>query len=348
MGSSNAGVSVPFDEMLRNVLICAAHSDDCVIVGAEYGIKALAKGFSVRVIYLTCSAERPDLDIARRRREEAVSAWALLGVPETHLMFLDLPQSPVEGPRQQSDQELRVVERQLVQLIESMPSPAALIVPAAGESHVDHRTLRRVALEALRLSRRLDVTALEAPEYNTAISVARGAGHAFRVVLRSFVPLAKTVINPYVGSAHFVNKGALPVFACDAAAVAIKCELLRQFESQNADDILISSFGHATPYRCVTATSDDMPWTFGAFGGRCDWSSLLLALGISAGAILVGALGGAMSRQIFEGSLVVAVAGALTLAVLTFAAVRRLSLAKAVFAATVLLGLLVGSLWADP
>src|SRR5688572_15985961 len=59
----------------RPVLICVAHSDDCVIAGAEYAKGALAAGLSVQVFYMTCGADTVGSELAAIRRMEAIAAW---------------------------------------------------------------------------------------------------------------------------------------------------------------------------------------------------------------------------------------------------------------------------------
>src|SRR5260370_35832010 len=95
-----------FLDLPRDVLICAAHSDDCVIMGAEYCHGAVKSGRSVRIIYLTCSGPHSEADISRTRRAEALAAWSALGVHEENLTFIDLSESPVRGPLSYSDRDL--------------------------------------------------------------------------------------------------------------------------------------------------------------------------------------------------------------------------------------------------
>src|SRR5262249_53143664 len=96
----------PFRDPPRPVLICAAHSDDCVIIGAEYASGAVERGLPVKVAYLTCSGPHPDAEISRRRKAEALTAWSSLGVPIENLIFANLPESPVEGPSNYSPHDL--------------------------------------------------------------------------------------------------------------------------------------------------------------------------------------------------------------------------------------------------
>src|SRR5262249_18303239 len=80
--SVRASIPKNFPDPPRHVLICAAHSDDCVIVGAEYAYGAIKNDLSVRVAYLTCSGPNPEAEISRTRTAEALKAWSTLGVPK--------------------------------------------------------------------------------------------------------------------------------------------------------------------------------------------------------------------------------------------------------------------------
>ena len=75
----------PLRDPACHVLICVAHSDDCVIIGAEYAYGAIRNGLSVRVAYLTCSSPHPDLRDRPDKRERGtgsmVKAWRSEGKP---------------------------------------------------------------------------------------------------------------------------------------------------------------------------------------------------------------------------------------------------------------------------
>ena len=111
----------PFHDPPHDVLICCAHSDDCVITGAEYACGTIRNGLSVRVVYLTCSAPHPDSEIAKIRKAEALAAWSQLDVPEDNFTFIDLSESPVRGPLSYSDKGLANAEENLKTLIRSLP-----------------------------------------------------------------------------------------------------------------------------------------------------------------------------------------------------------------------------------
>ena len=278
----------PFHDAPRHVLICVAHSDDCVILGAEYAYGAIQHGLSVRIVYLTCSGPCPDAEIAQMRRAEALAAWSAFGVPNDKLTFANLSQSSVEGPAKYTERDIERARETVKAIILSLPRNAALIVPAAGESHVDHKTVRRVSLQALVDSRREDVTVYEGPEYNALLSLLHSPKKTIRTILRK-LPLLTRLIKPFAGSPSYVNGPAGFVFRDTPARLKKKKELLMHFASQDGQQLL-RFFGYETPYRRL-APSDYLReprrgWRIRAFDGSCDASALALVLVLIAVAFL--------------------------------------------------------------
>ena len=60
-----------------------------------------------------------------------------------------------------SDKDIANAVVKLKALILSLPQSAAMIIPAQGEYHVDHRTVRKAALCAITESERVDILAYE-------------------------------------------------------------------------------------------------------------------------------------------------------------------------------------------
>jgi LmbE family N-acetylglucosaminyl deacetylase len=247
-------------------------------MGAEYAYGASQNGLSVRVVYLTCSGPHPDAEIAHIRRSEALTAWSALGIPKDNLVFVNLSQSPVGGPLSYSDQDMVSALTIVKSVISSLPEKAAVIVPARGESHVDHRTLRKVSLEALVESGREDLLIYEVPEYNSFLSLVHCPERAIRSVLRH-VPGLNRVVKPYEGSPNYVSGGTGFVFRDTSKRLAKKKELLAYFSSQDGN-LLIRLFGYETPHRELTLfvglSERDGAVGFSAFGGYCDLSVLEL------------------------------------------------------------------------
>ena len=271
-----------FRDAPRHVLICCAHSDDCVILGAEYVYGVVRRGLTVRIAYLTCSGPTANSDIAKIRKAEALAAWSALGVPALHLSFMNLSESPVRGPLAYTGKDIEVARRTLTEFICSLPQNAAIIIPAEGKFHVDHVIVRNVALNAMANAKRDDVVIYESPEYNAFLSLEHCPEKSVRAILRS-VPLLNRLIRPYAGSATYVSGPPGFVFRDTRDRLAKKKELFRYFSSQNPD-LLARAFGYRSKYRIFRPS--DKPREPSrrlcvlAFGGCCGPS--VLALGIAA------------------------------------------------------------------
>jgi LmbE family N-acetylglucosaminyl deacetylase len=269
-----------FSDNLRDVLICAAHSDDCVIMGAEYSYGALEKGYSVRIAYLTCSGPHPEAKISRTRNAEAVAAWSALGVPQENLVFINLRESPVRGPPSYSEREMADAGKTLKSVIASLPTGAAILIPADGESHVDHRTVRKLSLSILKESQRNDLLIYETPEYNACLSLIHCPKRTIWTIL-AFMPLLTWIVKPYVGPSNFINGPPGFVFRDSPNRLAKKKELLNYFPSKGGTS-LIRYFGYETPYRTTSSaerySEPNRAYWFLAFGCRCDLSVLALFL----------------------------------------------------------------------
>jgi LmbE family N-acetylglucosaminyl deacetylase len=277
-----------FRDPPRHVLICSAHSDDCVIMGAEYAYGANQKGYSIRIAYLTCSGPQPDAKISRTRQIEALSAWSILGVPRENFIFANLPESPtISGPATYSDRDIAYAKEIFKTVILSLPKDSAVIVPAHGESHIDHRIVRKVTLQAIVDSKRDDLLVYECPEYNDFLSLVHCPKKTIRTIMRN-IPLMHRVLMRYRGSPNFVSGPAGVVFRDTPSRLAKKRKLLTFFVSQNAD-LLIRSFGYETPYRRLARTQyprEERAFCVSAFGGSCDLSALVFGITLLALAFL--------------------------------------------------------------
>src|SRR5262249_24852332 len=150
------------------------------------------------------SGPDPDAEISRIRRMEALAAWSTLGVPQDNFTFADLPQSPIGEPPRYSDHDVERAKEIFKTLILSLPKDAAVIVPADGESHVDHGTVRKICLEAILDVKREDLIVYESPEYNGFLSVLHCPQRTARTILRN-IPLLGRVIKPYTGRSNYVS-----------------------------------------------------------------------------------------------------------------------------------------------
>jgi LmbE family N-acetylglucosaminyl deacetylase len=244
------GVATHRGEM-RDALIFAAHPDDCVVLAGEYALEALRAGRRVEIAYLTCGSADSGDARAQVRRAEARAAWSVAGLPASALHFLDLPQSPVRGPSEIGLEYEEFAGARLADLLRKLPRDAAIFVPAAGETHVDHRTTRRLAHAALRASGRTDLIVYEAPEYNEYHSLLHCPARTLRAIARSLPLLARRVSDaPADTRPGFVHGGRAYELPPDAARLATKVALLREFRSEGGDR-LVHLFGHADRFRPV-------------------------------------------------------------------------------------------------
>jgi LmbE family N-acetylglucosaminyl deacetylase len=251
-------------------------------VGAEYAYGAIQHGFSVRIAYLTCSGPNPDAEISRIRKTEALAAWSTLRVPHENFTYADLTQSPIGESARYSDQDVARAKEIFKTLILSLPNDAAVIVPADGEDHVDHGTLRKVSLEAIGDSKREDLIVYESPEYNGFLSLVHCPERTARTILRH-LPLLGRLIKRYAGRSNYFGGPPGFVFRDTPKRLAKKKELLTYFSSQDGE-LLNYFFGYETPYRRLELSEyrcgSPRSFCVSAFGGCCDPSALALALAV--------------------------------------------------------------------
>jgi LmbE family N-acetylglucosaminyl deacetylase len=265
-----------FEDAARPVLICAAHSDDCVIMGAEYAYGVMQKGMLVKVVYLTCSGPHPEAGISRMRQSEAETAWSSRGVHNDNLIFFNLSESQVGGPLTYSNQEISRVTEDLTAIIKSLPPNAAVLIPADGESHVDHRTMRRISLRAVADAQREDLIVYETPEYNSFLSIMHSPKKTVRSVLRH-IPFMNRVIAPFAGAASYVNGSPGSTFRDSPGRLSQKKEMLSYFTSQDVA-LLVRTFGYESRYRQGVLQVEQKPWCYPGFGGCCDVSAIAFSV----------------------------------------------------------------------
>jgi hypothetical protein len=166
-------------------------------------------------------------------------------------------------------------------LVQALPEYPAIIIPAAGETHVDHRTLRALVLNAVAGSGRNDVAVYEVPEYNSLLSLSHSPSRMLRTVI-SCVPGLGRVLGNYTGSPGFGSGGGGMQFS-DGTLVHTKQSMLRAFHSQDVK-LLLRRFGGHSTYREVDVADlrsrDEFPCKWQYFGHRCSapvlmWSALL-------------------------------------------------------------------------
>lgn len=337
-----------------DAVILAAHPDDCVIVAGEYAIRARAAGKRVRVVYLTCGDSSPATERAKKRRAEAIAAWGMIGVPETDLVFFDLPETPRESRSASYAPENRAKARAtLGMLLQGLTEGTVVFIPAHGEIHPDHRELRSIALEAFRKVARSDVVLYESPEYHAYFSLTRSTARTLVYMLAAIPLVSRLVKREWARERPFFHNGGPGLMlAPDASRLEKKRAMLRAFDSENQDDIIVRLYGWPDLYRPVDLAAAAVEAEGKGYlkVGEKFLSPSILALWLSLWSVVLVLLftAGQMKRKYFEGSHTAAViTAALGAVLLVLAFVRRHSTERRVTVAVCGMGLIAGAIAAE-
>jgi len=134
----------------KRVLFLAPHPDDIVIGCGGTLVKMLARGFAVRLAYMTdgCTTAQPggEAEMAHTRAQEARAVSAALGLPEPIFIAAD------ERTFTAHQNEAKLVER-LGSIIEEV-DPDHVFLPYYGDVHGDHRYTNHLLAKTLRHSGR--------------------------------------------------------------------------------------------------------------------------------------------------------------------------------------------------
>jgi len=336
----------------RDVFITAAHPDDCVILAGAYALRALADGRRVQVCYFTCGAEPGDAERAAKRTGEAREAWRRAGLEPDALEFFGLPEQAPGEAEARPTAELDRVRTRLEARLGALAPGTAVFVPAAGESHVDHRVLRRLLLEAWRSTGRRDLVVYECAEYNDYLSFVQAPYKAVRAVLES-LPLLGHRLRDHGAAAWtgFVAGGPPWQLAPDADRSRRRADLLRVFASEDGE-LLVHLFGTHERYRVVpdpaVALATDEPSGYVAMGGRF-WSVsalFVLAVLLDLAAVSAALLNQGVVELVGGGAPAVLVALALSGLVAASSLRRGLARETRLVHAAIALGLAVGAVLA--
>ncbi len=283
------------------LLVLAAHPDDCAIVAGELAQVFLARGASVRLMYLTCGAPAASKQRASTRRGEAIAAWAGLGVPVENLAFLDFPHTDANADSAFTPQMRTQAERMISSTLRTAPHGAVVVLPAAGELHADHRALRDAAIGAIREASRPDLSVIEAPEYSPYLSIRHSPALAARFLLGAIPGAGRLAGAAGDRGPTFFSGDPGCVLAPDPLRLERKRTLLRCFASENPGDVLVRLFGFPDRWRpCDLGEPDRATRSFVAFDARIVSPAILLCLAsLSAGLMALGAaVGGLGARAI--------------------------------------------------
>jgi LmbE family N-acetylglucosaminyl deacetylase len=266
----------------RPVLILAAHPDDCVILAGAYAIFARSAGCSVHIGYLTCGAAAPDLPRAKTRRQEAYTVWGTLASPNEDIVFFDLPEHAPSAASSWSRGDRDRARTWVLDLLQRMPRASVVFLPAPGETHVDHRGLRQLALEAWKLSGRDDLSFFEGPEYNDYLSVLM-APRKVLVSLANAIPGFSRWVKGHRRQTWpgFATGGPFWELPPNELRLEQRRNLLRGFASEDGE-LLVRLFGWVERYRPVrdsdSGLRDEPPSGYVELGQRYRGVSSILVL----------------------------------------------------------------------
>lgn len=288
-------------EPAKPALILAAHQDDCAILAGGYAIFAKAAGCPVQIAYLTCGASSPEQPRAVTRREESLAAWRALDVGADQVFFFGLSEHAVSAQSTWTAADREGARAWLAGLLRGMPVNGVVFLPAAGESHVDHRALRQLALEAWREVGREDLLFLEGPEYNDYVSLVQSPEKTL-MALASRLPLLARFRPARPAWTGFAEGGAYWTLPPNEQRMSRRRELLGAFVSEDGP-LLVQLFGWFERYRPVTSAEAGLarepPRGYVALGGLHRGASAILALAaLAEGA---AALGWGLSRAALHG-----------------------------------------------
>ncbi|MFH1021006.1 MAG: PIG-L deacetylase family protein, partial [Pseudomonadota bacterium] len=123
-----------------NLLVIAPHPDDEILGCGGYVMLARQAGHRVRVVVLTDGAQGIDGGVAgvSVREEESRAGLKILGVEQIDFWRFPDGSIPLSG----------IIIDRLREIMELF-SPSAILLPAPGDTHPDHRRATRLVLKAL-------------------------------------------------------------------------------------------------------------------------------------------------------------------------------------------------------
>jgi LmbE family N-acetylglucosaminyl deacetylase len=259
----------------QELLIVAAHSDDCVIMGAEMAWGVIRDGGHVRIAYMTCSASNPNEPIAHVRAQEARNAWQQQFGDDVTFQDANLPQSDIGGAANYGTEDLERFVDLLAQIVAKLPECAIVLIPAARETHIDHDNARLAAIRAVESSGRNDIQLLETAEYNEILSMRHDPVRVVFNLLAEF-PIFRGMLPRRSVSPAFFGGPAGRMYSDTAARLDAKISMLDAFASQDPA-VLRDYFSWASKYRPVWP--DRNAFSFQIFGKTAD-SSVFLFIGL--------------------------------------------------------------------
>jgi LmbE family N-acetylglucosaminyl deacetylase len=216
----------PIEAGGEDILIVAPHQDDCVAIAGGYALQTKARGGNVRVLYVTDGMENG----TPARRSEALRAWAMAGVKEPDIRFLDYASLTGLTGRDEIDACIGLIESEI-----RNSRPETIFTPLYEGGHYQHDVVNYMTAEAVRRSG-FGGRVFESPEYNFYLSFRTTPEKILSGLLR-FVPFAdydyppEPVLTDTVYRLHMTED-----------QLRTKRRMIEAFESQHPD-MLVKRFG---------------------------------------------------------------------------------------------------------
>ncbi len=216
----------PIEAGGEDILIIAPHQDDCVAIAGGYGLQTKEKGGNVRVLYVTDGMENG----TPARRSEALAAWALAGVKETDIRFLEYSSLTGLTAREEIDACIGIIEAEI-----RNRKPETIFIPLYEGGHYQHDVVNYMTAEAVRSSG-FKGRVFESPEYNFYLSFRTTPEKILSGLIR-FVPFTATGYPP-----EPVRPDPVYRLAMTEEQLRMKRRMIEAFESQHPD-MLVTRFG---------------------------------------------------------------------------------------------------------
>ena len=135
------------------LLVIAPHQDDESLGCGGTIAQAIKAGYNVEVIFVTNGSQShpgsekyPFKKLVKLRQNEALSALSILGVKESGIHFMNLPDGKLPGVSQPDFERCKLLTFDLLMTIR----PAAILLPWRRDPHRDHRATWELVMAALR------------------------------------------------------------------------------------------------------------------------------------------------------------------------------------------------------
>jgi LmbE family N-acetylglucosaminyl deacetylase len=336
--------------VVGDLLIVASHQDDCLILGGELALASLQRGHAVTIAYLTCGDAVPGTSKAEERTAEAKHVWAEAGVSAGDLHFFGLPQTELGQPSEWTSTDHRRAEESLQRLLLAAKPETTVVIPAAYEAHIDHRTTRVAALAAFTAAGRNDLHLMERAEYNELYHAIENPRKLLHYICDQ-LPLVPRFSRRMIPRSHAGFSTVAPLLALrpDSARELRKQQLMKGFGSEYNGKLaaLAAKPEVFRPVRDLGSAANESdrhrpPGWLRVAGKSLHWSAALLVAGVW---LVLLSLTGATTEVLlhWSGPAGPYLAGAMLLVIVTEIIRRRNAGGRVMFITAPLIGLVCGA-----